>query len=133
MKINKFFIAVDGDSIGKILEKHILSGDMKELSSFSQSLQQDIDYISDGLLRLNGEIYMKGGDNLLGLIDASSVSVAISVVCEMNQKRNYHFSIGIASNSAESFIALKYAKLNKKDVVFYSNEHGFTDTLINNK
>ncbi len=115
--MNNIYIAIDGDSIGKLLEKYIFSGNENDLHRFSSSIQEDIDEISNIIISFSGTIIMKGGDNILAKCDMNSVNDILKQVQTLNIKRDYHFSTGLGDTITASYMALKYAKLSHHNVV----------------
>lgn len=107
------FLSIDGDRIGKILEQHILEEDLEKLSEFSKSIKNDINDFIDIIKKNNGYVYMDGGDNLFASIEDSYIEKITTYVKEKNKINQYTFSIGLAKNISDTYLALKYAKSNE--------------------
>ena len=116
------FIAIDGDSIGKLLEKYILTNDLDRLSVLSTNIQSDIDTLSIHLQENHGYVIMKGGDNILCQCNLNSIEVLVKEILLINKSREYHFSAGIANSAVNAYMALKYAKLSGNTVVRFYTE-----------
>lgn len=117
------FIAIDGNSTGKILEKLIFSNDLTKLTQFSTMLQLKIKMMRDVIVDYSGNIIMAGGDNILAEIPSSSCDRIIqefgSLVID-----DYSFSISLSTSVQGVYLGLKYAKaanLRKVEVVFLEN------------
>ncbi len=104
------FLSIDGDSIGKILEQYILDENLKELSSFSKNIKDDIDGFVSLIKENEGTIYMDGGDNLFAYIENKNINKIIDCVKQKNINNKYTFSVGIADSISDTYLALKYAK-----------------------
>lgn len=123
--MNNIFIAIDGDSIGKIIERYILTSALDELNNFSRDMQEDVSLIGEYIKKSSGNVYMQGGDNILGSIDKSSLVSIINFIENINQSRQYHFSVGLGASPIYSYLSLKYAKLTQKTPIIYSSDSGF--------
>jgi GTP cyclohydrolase III len=111
------YIAIDGDSIGKLLEKYILCNDLEKLHNMSMNIQKDIDFIENIIKKMNGTVFMKGGDNILCLCESINLKTVIDAILSINKERDYHFSVGIAKSATSAYVSLKYAKLSGNTVV----------------
>ena len=117
------FIAIDGNSTGRILEKLIFSNDLTKLTQFSTMIQLKIKMMRDVIVDYSGNIIMAGGDNILAEIPSSSCDRIIqefgSLVID-----DYSFSISLSTSVQGVYLGLKYAKaanLRKVEVVFLEN------------
>ena len=118
------FIAVDGDSIGKLLEKYIFTNDLDGLCALSSKIQKDIDIISLLFQKRNWSVIMKGGDNILCRCDLNDVGDVIKKILQINCQCEYHFSVGIGNSAVNAYMALKYAKLSGNTVVQFNTNPG---------
>ena len=117
------FIAIDGNSTGRILEKLIFSNDLTKLTQFSTMIQLKIKMMRDVIVDYSGNIIMAGGDNILAEIPSSSCNGIIqefgSLVID-----DYSFSLSLSTSVQGVYLGLKYAKaanLRKVEVVFLEN------------
>ena len=120
--MNEIYIAVDGDSIGKIIENYILSNELIELKSFSLQLQNDVVNIGKIIEENKGSLFLQGGDNLLGLIHTLRLNTVFEYVNNLNSIRKYHFSMGLGDTSLDAYLALKYAKLKNMSPIYFDNK-----------
>ena len=116
------YIAIDGDSIGKLLEKYILTEDLVRLSALSAEIQQDVDKLSVLIEEAQGSVIMKGGDNILSLCVSEQIEDVIFVINQINSAREYHFSVGVAETAVNAYMALKYAKLSGNTVIRFVSD-----------
>ena len=128
--MNNIYIAIDGDSIGKIIERYILTSALNELKNFSRDMQEDVFLIGEYIKKNGGNVYMQGGDNILGSIDKSALVSIIKFIESINHNRQYHFSIGLGDSPTYSYLSLKYAKLTQKTPIIYSSDSEFKTYCI---
>ncbi len=121
------FISVDGNNIGKQLERYILSERFDELKSFSDRVSTAVSELSHFVGEIGGKVLMSGGDNLLATVPKND---CVSLECFFDgiQSRDLSFSMGIGHNARASFLALKYAKATEATCVVY--EDVFSDVSI---
>ena len=124
------YIAIDGDSIGKLLEKYILTEDLVRLSALSAEIQQDVDKLSMLLEEAQSSVIMKGGDNILSLCASEQVEAVIVVITQINSVREYHFSVGVANTAVNAYMALKYAKLSGNTVVRFVSDQNDSFEIV---
>lgn len=124
--MNEIYVSIDGDSIGKIIERYILITALDDLKQFSQMLQDDILLISEQLKANGGTVHMQGGDNILASLDKNAVNPIIAFIEKINQNRQYHFSVGLGNSPVDSYLSLKYAKLTKISPIIYFSDSKFS-------
>lgn len=113
------YISIDGNNIGKTLEKYILSEDIAGLEKFSKSLNDTINYFTDLINCQGGTIIVSGGDNILASFSDDSYKKIIAKVLRPDTV-NVCFSVGIGKTAIHSYLALKYAKaMNHNMPVYY--------------
>ena len=114
--MNKIYVAVDGNEIGKIIEKYLFCENLEELSRFSETMKKSVNEISSFIEKCEGALVMSGGDNILACLPADNYPVVKEYIRKFNENCIFNFSIGVSSYPLGSYMALKYAKLNH----FYS-------------
>lgn len=102
------FIAIDGNSTGRILENYIFNSKLEELSVFSNSVKRRINTLEEKIIDLNGTVIMCGGDNILAFISSEQIKGIIQCVYSLSDELT--FSIGIGKEPIDCYLALKYAK-----------------------
>ncbi len=108
----KYYYAIDGDDIGKSLEKYALLNDINSIKSLSLDIKSHLSQIKKYLEENKAVIIFCGGDSLLATSEEE-------IKIDMNKLifKEYTFSAGIGSSCCNATLALKKAKgLGKKRV-----------------
>ena len=106
---NVTYISIDGNNIGKVLEKYILCNHLEALKAFSGDLSQKIDKIRRLILCNDGTVFLAGGDNVLASVNSAIIPTIIAEVYAI-ESEDIRFSIGIGESAVSAYLALKYAK-----------------------
>ena len=109
-----YFTAVDGDNIGRIIEKYIIENDEQKLRAFSEYVENYFSNLSLKLKDLGGDIIFCAGDNLLCKFHNKLQESLKKIIKPEN---SFTISIGIGKTLIETFLALKYAKANGKNQI----------------
>lgn len=108
MTVESFFVAIDGDLVGRKIEKLIISNKLDELLEYSHSINNSVDNIRLIADSLGGKTYVQGGDSLL--IEVKSYQSFIEKFIAIHSGLAATFSVGIGKNVIEAYLALKFAK-----------------------
>jgi GTP cyclohydrolase III len=103
-----WFVALDGDQVGRRIEQLILSAKLSELSSYSQSVVDAIKTLESILLKAGGKVYMTGGDNLLA--EVTDINFFLSNFISIRDELVCSFCVGIGTDPIKAYLALKFAK-----------------------
>ena len=103
-------ISIDGNSIGKMIEKYILAEKLSELEDFSRSISDYLIRIKGIIERYAGKVYMCGGDNILSCIDDDKSNVIIDEIIKLKPPSSSSFSIGCGDTASLAFLALAQRK-----------------------
>ena len=123
MTETNYFIAIDGDSVGRHIEQLIMSSKLHELYEYSYTINQYIEKLRLFSENLGGKIYLQGGDNLL--VELSEYQLFIEKMILTRSETKASFSVGIAKRSVEAYLGLKYAKSAGKGlVILVENSNG---------
>lgn len=114
------FVSIDGNNIGKRLERYILSERFDDLKSFSDRVSSAVSELSRFVVGLGGTVFMSGGDNLLATVPANERHF-LKRFFDGVQSRDVSFAMGIGRNARASFLALKYAKAVEADCIVYED------------
>ena len=117
----KVFISIDANDTGKILERFIFDEDLAGLRQFSSYLVSAINDLKEIILNCNGSVYMVGGDNILADVpveDKEKLLQSIKTICF---KKEIVFAVGVGDSAINSYLAIKYAKATKKQLVECKN------------
>lgn len=116
MNSKKFFIAIDGDLVGRKLEKLIISEKLDELVIYAQSIDNTINKFRSFAEAYNGKIYLQGGDSLL--FEIPEYKLFLEKVKSIQSNIPTSFSIGIGISAVEAYLALKFAKSSGSGLIF---------------
>jgi hypothetical protein len=101
------YVAIDGDDIGRHLEKLIASGREAAVRSFSRAVGTRLQALVDLAERRGGRVVFCAGDSLLACVSRATAEV----VCQtaVSRSREIVFSGGIGPGMAEAMLALRLA------------------------
>ena len=119
--MNKIYVAVDGNEIGKIIEKYLFCENLEELSRFSSTMNKSVNEIGLYIEKCGGVLVMSGGDNILACLPVDSYLLVKEYIRNYNGNDFFNFSIGVSQYPLGSYMALKYAKLNHLYSVKFDN------------
>ena len=111
---NILYVSIDGNNIGRELERLMLGERLEELKVFSETMLLIISKIAQHVEKLGGEVIMAGGDNVLARMSESDANELSKWVSKMRTDK-ISFSVGIGDNVKMAYLALKYAKVNGID------------------
>ncbi len=114
------FVSIDGNNIGKRLERYILSERFDDLKSFSHRVSTAISNLSQFVVGLGGTVLMSGGDNILAMVPKNEWN-SLKRFFDGVQTQEIPFAMGVGRNARASFLALKYAKATEADCVVYED------------
>jgi GTP cyclohydrolase III len=103
-----WFVALDGDQVGRRIEQLIISAKLSELSSYSKSVLDAIKTLESILLKAGGQVYMTGGDNLLA--EVTDIDLFLSNFISIRDELVCSFCVGIGTDPIKAYLALKFAK-----------------------
>lgn len=119
------YISIDGDNIGKKLEKYILNEDLSGVKEFSYQITQSIRNFERIIRKTGGDIFFSGGDNILAFVNDDYLNNIIQIVKEVNDHSIYSFSVGLGNTLKDVYLALKYSKsISSGTIVKAIAEHG---------
>ncbi|MFB2839534.1 mCpol domain-containing protein [Floridanema evergladense] len=108
MIIETFFIAVDGDLVGRKIEKLIISSELDELVTYSHLINESVNKMRSFSENIGGKTYLQGGDNLL--VEVADYQAFVEQIISSRAEMAASFSVGIGRNAVEAYLALKFAK-----------------------
>lgn len=120
-----YFLALDGDNIGRKIEFYILSNKIESLQDFSKKYKNSMLWLEKSLADiLCGQIIFSGGDSLLAKLPSNSFDLAcVQKLCILfESKSDSTLSIGIGKTVAQSYFALKFAKVSGKKCIKFFDE-----------
>lgn len=114
------FLAIDGNGVGKIIEKLIVNQDMIGLNMVSNLILNDIKEISEIILKKEGIVHMSGGDNILAECELDEE--IIRFITLRTEISGLIYSIGYGRTALKAYLALKIAKASNVRLICYE-EH----------
>jgi hypothetical protein len=103
-----YFMAIDGDQIGKKLEHFVIKEELIDLEQFSTQVNEIVAKMGSQAIDLGGHVYLEGGDSLL--VGINQIDPFLKYLAAATEKIPVTFSIGIGQSSVSAYLALKYAK-----------------------
>lgn len=104
------YLAIDGDNIGLLLEKSLLSNNEIEIRAISEKIKKEIDRIAQHLSERGYKMLICAGDNILCKAKAIDPHHIVSLL----ESSSIPFSAGIGSSLRSVFLSLRYAKATGK-------------------
>jgi len=101
----EYIYAIDGDDIGKKIEKALFHNNLDEAIKISTKVEKSLINLNDAFLKLGGETIFLAGDSLL-----VKSKKFITLSPSMFQYEDMTFSMGIANTPSDAVLALKKAK-----------------------
>lgn len=114
-----WFLALDGDDIGRRLELHILTEDIEGLkefiASFEHTLGQLYHCVEDDS---SVKTLLRGGDSLLIQAPESKIKTIVNRIRATNANTEITFSGGYGNTLRDAYLALKIAKASGKRKIY---------------
>jgi len=101
----KVYYAIDGDDIGKVIEKFLLEENGHSASLYSALVESKLGAIKSFFEQYDAEIIFCAGDSLL-----VKVIEIINLPIDLTEASDITFSIGIGDSLSNAVLALKKAK-----------------------
>lgn len=112
----RWFLALDGDDIGRRLELYMLTENLDELRKFSSAFSSIVAKLTDHLSASPSvDIILGSGDSILVALPAEEISKAVGLVERLTSETGFTFSGGYGTSMREAYIALKIAKSTGKN------------------
>lgn len=108
-KTGRLFIAIDGNSIGRVIGGYILAERFTGLKAFSEYVSGTVQALKRDMEARGGQVYLAGGDNLLACMPQDGLEEVCRLVADA-QTEKLRFAIGVGPTSRHVYLALKYAK-----------------------
>lgn len=118
--MNKIYIGLDGDSIGRVIEEYLITNQVQKMKEFSNLIISALEQIKEQAIILGGEVIFCSGDSILvsGNFDQSFAEFARKKFQEITQRTA---SVGVGYSTANTYLGLKLAKSRGgNQVVFYN-------------
>lgn len=102
-------VSIDGNDVGKHLEKWILQEDLYQLKLYSEKITASVRTMEEAIINLGGKCFLVGGDNILSEISNDKMDELIAII-QSCQETDLTFSVGIGESITDAYLALKYVK-----------------------
>lgn len=112
----KYYVGLDGDSIGRVIESLLIMNKTEEVVSFSKKIVSALENITTQVVKKNGDILFCSGDSIL-FYGEFDIDFCNSILEEFKRKTGRTASIGIGKTTAETYLGLKLAKSKGGDKV----------------
>ncbi len=112
---------IDGDDIGLKIENSFMNNDEKRLMNINNSVKDVVNEISLYLVNSGYEIIFSGADGIICKREEMDAKELLDYVRGRDNKLT--FSIGIGLSLRDSYLALRYAKSNGKNIAAIFNKN----------
>ena len=113
---DNWYLALDGDDIGRRLELHMLTENESELKKFSATFEEVLSRLMENILQdRDVVILLQGGDSILIGVPRAKIDMVVEKVRAAVYGSGFTFSGGYGSTMRESYLALKLAKATGKN------------------
>ncbi len=122
IKPGMFYIALDGDGVGKKVGRAVIANDVDELHRVSNRIDAAQDFILHWCGDIGGTKISGGGDEAVLCVPKEALSKVEDLRKSVEKSFGYTISVGIGKSLSEAGTALLVAKLRGKDRVVYFNK-----------
>lgn len=122
IKPGMFFIAADGDGVGKKVGRAVLANDADELHKISNRIDAAQDFVLHWCKQVDGIKVSGGGDEAVMAVPREALKKLESLRKSVEKSFGYTISVGVGKSLSEAGTALLVAKLRGKDRVVYFNK-----------
>jgi len=109
------YLIIDGDDVGRELERYVLTQDLSGLQIFTELVTTLLNGIGTEAESLGGKVVWKAGDSLILEFNNSNIKKITSLVKKLKEK--VAFSMGSGNELRDAWVALKFAKAHKPSSV----------------
>jgi hypothetical protein len=117
-----FYVALDGDGIGKLVGRAIIANDVDELHKVSGRIDAAQDFILHWCESVDGIKISGGGDEATMAISPEAKDSLKKLRASIEESFGYTISVGVGRSLSEAGTALLVAKLRGKDRIVYFNK-----------
>jgi hypothetical protein len=121
IKPGMFFIAADGDGVGKLVGRAVIANDVEELHKVSNRIDAAQDFILHWCKDVGGTKISGGGDEFSAAIPKEALKKIEALRKSVEKSFGYTLSIGVGKSLSEGGTALLVAKLRGKNRIVYFN------------
>src|ERR1700676_784648 len=110
IKSGMFYVAIDGDGIGKIVGRSVLANDVDELHKVSARIDAAQDFVLHWCKQADGVKVSGGGDEAVMAIPEEAVKKLEALRKSIEKSFGYTISVGVGRSLSEAGTALLVAK-----------------------
>ena len=123
MKEQMSYVAIDADNVGESIGNAVLSNNIDQLSSISNSINSGVGIFSQWAEYNGGKVISSGSDEAIFQVPVNSIDDLEKLKEEYQNKTGFTICIGIGDSVSNAAKALIYAKMNgKNQITDYSPE-----------
>ena len=112
---------IDGDDIGLKIENSFMNNDEISLKLINNKVKEYIEEITKYLINNKCSIIFSGADGIICKSEVIEIYKILNFIRNING--NLTFSIGVGETLRDSYLALRYAKSNGKNIAsIFKNE-----------
>lgn len=105
---------IDGDDIGLKIENSFMNNDEVNLALINSKVKEIIEIITNYLVLNEFDIIFSGADGIICKRNIIEAKVLLDFI--RNNVKGITFSVGVGNSLRESYLALRYAKCNGKNI-----------------
>jgi hypothetical protein len=123
IKPGMFYIAADGDGVGKKVGRAVLANDVDELHKISNRIDAAQDFILHWCKDVSGVKVSGGGDEFTAAVPQDALKKLEALRKSVEKSFGYTISVGVGKSLSEAGTSLLVAKLRGKDrIVYFDNK-----------
>lgn len=123
---DNWFLALDGDDIGRHLELHMLTEDADGLRAFASAFEDVLDQLFRRIKDIPSiEVLLRGGDSLLLAMPEAEIKAVLDHIHATVSGTEFTFSGGYGRTMRDAYLALKLAKATGKDKISTLNSEKY--------
>jgi len=115
------YIALDGDDVGRHIEKLIIENKERDVAELSKQITHTVQEITTYLQRIGFEIIFSAGDSILCKGESINIWELFNYLAKTNKICS--FSVGTGNTLEKTYVALNYAKSVGKNSIVRYNEN----------
>ena len=116
--MDRIYISIDGDDIGRSIEYFILMNDDHGLNEYSQEFTQAMLWLTKELqTTFEGTIIFSGGDSILAQIGQGYIKGVDRIPELFHQRSRNTISVGVGLSLRQAYLSLKLAKVKGKNCI----------------
>lgn len=113
-----WFLAIDGDDIGRHLEVYVITENKNKLRELSQEFENLINELFNQIKKNPSiKVLLHGGDSILLEMPRSEIETTVNLIRTTSRGTSFTFSGGYGKTMRDAYLALKLAKATGKNKI----------------